>query len=105
MTNAENIKIPVTNACNTTTASRGFDVIRARTYSASSTIPGGSAGKTYPGSFDCEREKKTTVSAIQITRNALRLSASRFLNRRTAQTKAVATNTAHGAQPSRVTGR
>src|SRR6266567_7104712 len=104
MTKAEKISEPATSACSATTASRGFDAIRARTYCASKTIPGGIAGKTYPGSFDFEIEKKMTVTAIQITRNTLRLSASRSLNRRTAQMYAAATITAHGTQPSRVTG-
>src|SRR5713101_933582 len=104
MTKAEKISDPATSACAATTASCGFDAIRSRMYSESNTIPPGIAGKTYPGSFDCEIEKNTTVTATQITRNAVRLPASRFLNLRTAQTQAATTNTAHGSHPKRVTG-
>src|SRR6266567_4903805 len=104
MTKAEKINAPARSACKVITVSRGFEAIRSRTYSASKTIPGGIAGRTYPGSFDCEIEKKTTITAIQTSRNAFRLSASRVLNLRTVQTHAVATNTDHGTHPNNVTG-
>ena len=67
-------------------------------------MPGGMAGKTYPGSFDCEIEKNKTITAIQITRKELSVSESGWRNRRIAQIKAAITNTAHGTQPSSVTG-
>src|SRR5450432_1504625 len=105
MTRAEKTSAPDNIECSKTIARGGLDAIRARTYRESSTIPGGTAGKTYPGSFDWEIEKKARITAIQVRRNASRLSASRFLSRRAAQTQAAATNTDHGTQPSSVTGR
>src|SRR5437016_12790623 len=45
-----------------------------RTYSATSRVPAGTAGKIYPGSFDLEREKKITGTTSQTTRNTLNLS-------------------------------
>src|SRR5437016_1693020 len=82
-----------------------------RTYSASSSVAAGNAGRMYPGSFDAENEKNAIGTTSQITRNTGNASPDRtisllsFHHAQTLSTTAAVTNTIHGTSPSSATGK
>src|ERR1700675_2885938 len=82
----------------------------SRIYSAASKEPAGRAGTMYPGSFDCEIEKKRIGTVSQIMRNRLSSSPDRsflfFFNHILMLLEnARVTNTVQGISASNTTGR
>ena len=100
MAEAAKTKAPANAAWSAITVSLGLYAIRPRTNSKSNKIPGGIAGRTYPGSLDRETEKKATLPRSKSPECAEVVGVA-ISSRRTAQTHAAATNTAPGPIPAK----
>src|SRR5580693_6673469 len=109
---AGTIGVAETIECKTTKRIPGLSLADTRRlkYSASNSVPAGETGTIYPGSFDFEREKKTTGTISQMIRNTLRASSDASICCRSArQTRKLSasdasTQTVHGIKPISVTG-
>src|SRR5581483_107310 len=102
---AANTSEPAMAACRTHRIGGGQAAFLSRRKFASRSVPPGRAGRMYPGSFDCEIEKKTMISAVQSSRNTFRESVVCLRKPRNAHHGAAATNSDHGTHARKLTGR